>query len=84
VVVDARRGVEADERELLAWLETHALPTVLVATKLDKLGRAGQGRALARLADSGAPVVGFSARSGEGRDALWKVFGSWIAAPARG
>ena len=35
--VDARRGFEGDDAQLLEFLEHLELPVVLVATKLDKL-----------------------------------------------
>jgi GTP-binding protein len=86
VLVDARRGVEAEEEELLAFLAHVELPAALVATKLDKLGRGAAGAALAALrrrAGEATPVIGFSARSGEGREALWRVLRGWLAAPDR-
>ena len=84
VVVDARRGVEADDEELLAYLARSGLPAALVVTKLDKLGRAERVRLFARLAGRpDVPVIGFSARNGEGRDALWRVFRGWLDAAGR-
>src|SRR5437867_11193930 len=82
LVVDARRGIEAEEEELLAYLATLRRPAAVAATKLDKLGRAEARRALAA---AGArlggvvPLVGFSARTGEGRTALWRVVDAWVA-----
>jgi GTP-binding protein len=85
VIVDVRRGVEEDEEQLLGYLARLGVPAVLVATKLDKLGRAEQGRALDRLAAAAGaiPVVGFSARTGAGRDQLWRVFTAWLGPPQR-
>jgi GTP-binding protein len=88
LVVDLRRGLEADEEELLAFLAAVGRPVAVVATKLDKLGRAAAEGALASLAarlGEGIPLVGFSARTGEGRDPLWRVLGAWLAPrrPAR-
>jgi GTP-binding protein len=86
LVIDVRRGLEAEERDVLAYLAALGLPAAVVATKVDKLAR-GPGRwTVARLAASLAPAVpliGFSARSGEGREALWRVLSAWIAAPPR-
>jgi GTP-binding protein len=86
VLVDARRGVETEEDELLAFLAHVGLPAAVVATKLDKLGREPGGAALAalraRLGES-TPVVGFSARTGEGRDGLWRVLRGWLDRPGR-
>jgi GTP-binding protein len=81
VIVDARRGLQADEEELLAFLDVTGRPAAVVATKLDKLARAARDPALAALARGlgpARPVVGFSAHTGEGRDALWRVIGAWV------
>ena len=84
LLVDTRRGVEDEERELLDYLAALRVPAALVATKVDKLGGNAARAALARLAaPAGVPVVGFSARTGDGRDALWKVITAWATAPAR-
>jgi GTP-binding protein len=83
ILVDVRRGVEAEEAELLAFLSSVRLPSVLVATKCDKLGRGAARQALARLASAGVPALGYSARTGEGRDALFGVLVGWIAGPPR-
>jgi GTP-binding protein len=85
VIIDVRRGLAADDAELLAYLAALPLPAVLVATKLDKLGRSAARQALDALARvaGGIPVIGFSARTGDGRDALWRVIRAWLAAPPR-
>jgi GTP-binding protein len=86
LLVDARRGLEAEEDELLAFLAHVRLPAAVVATKLDKLGRGAAGAALATLrrrVGQATPVVGFSARTGEGRDALWRVLREWLDRPPR-
>jgi GTP-binding protein len=84
VIVDARRGLEAEEIELLGFLAELGRPACLVATKLDKLGRGESTSALRRLrgvAGGAVPVLGFSARSGEGRLELWRAIERWVADP---
>jgi GTP-binding protein len=86
LLVDARRGLETDEEEILGFLAHVGLPAAVVATKLDKLGRGAAGVALAslrRTLDDRVAVVGFSARTGEGKDALWKLLRGWLAGPGR-
>jgi GTP-binding protein len=80
LVVDARRGLEDDEHQLMAYLEAHRRPTIVAATKIDKLPRAGRQAALAgmRAAAGGVPVVAVSAESREGRLELWERL---LAAP---
>jgi GTP-binding protein len=79
VVIDARRGVEQEERDLFELLASPArtrrppVTIVVAATKLDKISAHERKLALARLArDVGAPVVGFSAKEGTGRELLWQ------------
>ena len=82
LIVDVRRGLEAEETQVLDFAAAVTLPAVVVATKLDKLSRSQARGALERLGGTPA-VIGYSARTGEGRDALWRVIAGWIAAPPR-
>ena len=76
VIIDLRRGVEADDAALLDYLRTHNLPVILVATKADKL-RFGERRRRAEmlgqsLVDGVVALVICSAVSGEGVERLWQ------------
>jgi GTP-binding protein len=82
VLVDVRRGLEADDEELLAYLAHVDLAAAVVVTKVDKLARAAATRALAGVAVS-VPVLPFSARTGTGREAVWRLIHSWLDAPSR-
>jgi GTP-binding protein len=85
LIVDARRGIQPEEDELLAYLAALPLPAIVIATKLDKLGRGGGKTALGALAQrlgARVPVIGFSAKSGDGKDELWRALGAWLAADA--
>ena len=85
LVVDVRRGIEADETQVLGYLAGLRLPAVVLATKLDKLAHGAQARALAVVAaaSAGVPVIGCSGRTGSGRDAVWKILSRWLADPPR-
>jgi len=78
VLVDARRGPEPDDLELLKMLKDatpggRPAPRVLmVATKLDKLPRAQQKPALAAIARGGFGVVGVSASDPASIAELWR------------
>lgn len=82
VLIDVRRGVQADDVELLAYLAHVDLAAAVVVTKVDKLPRAAAARAVASVAVA-VPVLAFSARLGTGRDAVWTLLRSWLDAPAR-
>ena len=79
LLVDVRRGVEDEERQLSEFLggprevsDPKPLEIVLVATKIDKLGAAARKPALDAVNKrAGLRAIGFSAVSGEGRDELW-------------
>jgi GTP-binding protein len=85
VLVDARRGLGHEERELLEYLAHIKREALMVATKLDELPSSKRKLAVLNLAkEAGTRAVGFSAHSGDGRDALWRELArlSAIALPA--
>jgi GTP-binding protein len=78
LLVDVRRGIGPEEQQLLEFLRLTRrdarapLSVIVVATKIDKLPGAARRSAVAALAaQADAPVVGFSAVSGDGREMLW-------------
>ncbi len=80
ILVDVRRGVEDEERQLVSYMASPGVararkPVVIfVATKLDKLSRSEQKPALGRLEKAAAMkgILGVSAVTGAGRDELWQ------------
>jgi GTP-binding protein len=77
LLVDARRGLEQEEHDLVEFLaERPELAVVIAATKLDKLPRSQQKHRLTALAkDAGLSpkvVIGTSAATGQGRVELWE------------
>jgi len=79
VLVDARRELGAEERQLMEWLQVMHVPCHLVITKADKLGAAERGILRERVrkenAAAGASVSLVSGATGEGVDALWSRIG---------
>jgi len=80
LLVDARRGLEEDDAELVRFVEEardaqrRPVEVVIVATKVDKLARAVSRGAIAAIARStGRKVLGFSSVTGEGRAELWAL-----------
>jgi len=76
-LIDIRRGVQDEEREVHRWLVDQAGPNpevLIVATKADKLGKAKIKPALGKIArDLGVPldaVIACSSHTGAGIDAL--------------
>ncbi|MEN0061017.1 MAG: ribosome biogenesis GTP-binding protein YihA/YsxC [Myxococcota bacterium] len=75
LLVDSRRDVRAEEGELRFNLTQARIPTVVVATKVDKLKRSQRARQLATIRrdlhlPTGEPIP-FSTQTNEGRTALW-------------
>jgi GTP-binding protein len=82
ILVDARRGVEDEERQLYEWLGTERVPAQIVFTKIDKLSPSARGlvRAECRAQFGGrrpGPLL-VSGQTGEGMPELWASI--WQAA----
>ena len=77
LLVDARRGLEDDDRNLLEMVETSERrdrptpKTLVVATKLDRLSASARKPTLARVA-AGRAVVGTAESDPKSIDALWR------------
>jgi GTP-binding protein len=82
LIVDVRRGLEEEEHQLLDFMAAIGTPVLLIATKIDKLNRSGQAKALKALAASTLPIVPFSAVTGEGVPAVWKAIAEWTRSKA--
>jgi GTP-binding protein len=79
LVVDVRRGLEADDQDLLEMLSDRSaarrpdVSAILVATKLDKLAVSARKPTLDKLRSAcRRPFIGFSAVDGTGRAELWR------------
>lgn len=77
VLVDVRRDAQHDDGSLLWGLTEARIPSVVVATKTDKLSKQKGRKQLAVLKrdlhlPAGQPIP-FSAQTGAGREALWDV-----------
>lgn len=87
-IVDARHPPTPLDRELEAFLTAVGLPSLVVLTKADKVGR-GERRALQRMAaetlglPSADALLFFSAETGEGVPALWRAIEDRVRAPVR-
>jgi GTP-binding protein len=75
VIVDARRGLQDDDAALLDFLDEHRVRAILVATKIDKIGRSRRAAQMARIASRrpGAGPIPFSSLTGEGVEDLWRA-----------
>ncbi|MBL0172823.1 MAG: hypothetical protein IPP90_19360 [Gemmatimonadaceae bacterium] len=85
LLLDVRRDPTEDDRVMLDFLADLGVPTILAATKVDKLRAAEVGPRMAALAsDIGTEadqIVAFSATTGAGRDDLAAALVSLLAQP---
>ncbi len=85
LILDIRREPSEDDGTLLRWLDLYGIPTLCVLTKTDKLSR-GQvlirrkqiGKSLGTGASSAETLLLFSARTGDGREAVWKAIEAYV------
>jgi GTP-binding protein len=91
VLIDARRGIEDEERQLYEWLGTENVPAQIVFTKVDKLSASARGvlreraRASFRGGRRSAGPIMASGHTGEGIDTLWTaIFDAVRALPQAG
>jgi GTP-binding protein len=72
VIIDVRRGLQADDQQLLDFLAQQQRAALLVATKIDKLGRSRVLPTMEALhRQTGCEVMPFSAVTRDGRPELW-------------
>lgn len=73
-LVDSRHDPTRADHEMIQFLAEHGLPTLVVLTKMDKLGRAARKKHIAsateQLGLDEEQILPFSAKTGEGRDEL--------------
>ncbi len=86
LLVDARHKPSENDQEMLDLLEDAGVPTLVVATKYDKLKKSEQKPNLARIRetlglDADALVVPFSCITKEGGKEIWRVVDELLKSP---
>jgi GTP-binding protein len=79
-LIDVRHAPTAEDQRTRAWLLQWQRPLLVVATKVDKISRSQRPSHLKQIVetltlDAEAPIVMFSAQTGEGKERIW----SWIS-----
>jgi GTP-binding protein len=76
LLLDARHTPTGQDLQLAEWLRHYRIPSVAVATKIDKIPRSKWQSQIGKIREglSGfeGRIIPFSATTGEGRDTLWK------------
>ena len=85
-LLDARHDPTADDEQMLGFLGELGIPTIVAATKIDKLSKGGVGKRIREIGRvigmDDAQIIPFSAITGEGRDELASAIVSLIAQPS--
>ncbi|MEP6764655.1 MAG: ribosome biogenesis GTP-binding protein YihA/YsxC [Gemmatimonadaceae bacterium] len=86
MLLDVRHDPSNDDLQMLDFLADLGAPTIVVATKVDKLGTVVAAERITALSESlgldAEQVVSFSARTGEGRDTLAIALNELLLQPA--
>ena len=79
-IVDSRHEPTKQDLQLHEWLEESDKPRLVVATKSDKLSNNELRKNLEHIARvlNNDSIVAYSAKSGRGRDELWRAIRSAI------
>jgi GTP-binding protein len=72
IILDARRGWMEKDLDLKAWLEAQGLPYLVVASKIDKLSKTEQQKAIREIRQHAEPLP-FSAVTGRGVREIWQA-----------
>lgn len=79
-LIDSRTGPTEDDYNMLEYMREVNLPHIIVATKTDKLNATERNRFLEIIAEdeltADLPLIMYSAKTGVGRDLLWKQIDS--------
>src|SRR4029453_18326616 len=80
-IVDSRHEPTKQDLQLHEWLEVNSKPRLIVATKSDKLSNNELRKSLEHITHvlNDHQVVAYSAKTGRGRDKLWRAINSAIA-----
>jgi GTP-binding protein len=84
LILDIRRDPSEDDLQMIRWLQFYRLCFLIALTKTDKLSRnqlANRQRQIGeslRLA-SAAPIINFSAKTGEGKELIWREISRELA-----
>ena len=83
LVLDIRRTPRQEELDLINWLDYYGLSSVLVLTKIDKLSKTKQKKQQKVVAESlnleDSELILFSAKTGFGKEVLWKAIERLLA-----
>jgi len=80
LIIDANVGLTALDRDMIKILEANKHQIVIVANKIDKLAKGAAGKQLSSIQKEARdiPVLGYSAKTNEGKDELIQKIASFV------
>ena len=74
MLIDANIPPQESDRQLIEFLASRQRPHIVVATKSDRMSGNELSQAMRKLGQEypDAPMIAFSAKTGSGKDELWK------------
>lgn len=83
LIVDIRHKPTKDDQMMYEYLRYYQIPTLVVATKADKISRGKYQSHLKQIKDSlqlekNVPIIPFSAKSGIGKEEAWEQIKTFI------
>jgi GTP-binding protein len=77
LILDVRRDPSEEDQQLIHWLPFYHIPFLIVLTKTDKVSNNEFAHRRRRIADEigfppETPIVAFSAKTGAGKESLWR------------
>ena len=85
LLIDIRHEPSANDRQMYQWICHQGYHPVIIATKMDKLNRSQVPKALKTVregleADKGTVIIPFSAQTKQGREEIYDLIDSLLAA----
>ncbi|MFD1395343.1 ribosome biogenesis GTP-binding protein YihA/YsxC [Kroppenstedtia eburnea] len=82
-VIDVRHPPTRDDIAMYEWLKHYRMPTMIVATKADKIPRGRWQKHLKQVREglrleAGVPLILFSAQTGQGKEEVWAEIRKWM------
>jgi len=80
LIIDANVGLTALDRDMIKILEANKHQIVIVANKIDKLSKGAIGKQLSLIQKEARdiPILGYSAKTSEGKDELTQKIASFV------
>ena len=82
-MIDIRHQPTADDQMMYEWLDYQGIPTLIIATKADKISKGKLTKHLKAIRTSlqlekDVPLIPFSAETGQGKEEAWRVIKEYI------